>query len=214
MVGPENKHQLSPRQRERVENFNSLREGLLAKGFAEKILTVSMLKANLMVFVTTLPAVLVLYGLYIIVNGVERRSYGGSGFLFILALLLGIVLHELIHGTVWAVYCKNKWQSVHFGVNWATLTPYCHCAEALSIPKYAIGCAMPTILLGFLPYLFGLAFNHLPIAHFGLLFILAGGGDAYILWLIRKEKHSLILDHPYLVGCIVFYPNRQACVEQ
>jgi len=186
---------------------------LLEKGYTEKNLSFSMLKAQMMALVMTLPVVLVLGGLYIVVNGVgERASGAGFWLLFIVVMLAGIVLHELIHGAVGAAFTKKKWRSIHFGVDWATLTPYCHCAEPLSMPQYALLCALPTVVLGFLPYLLGLVSGYGPAAWYGLLFILAGGGDAYMLWLIRKERHGLILDHPYLAGCVVFYPNQQDCV--
>lgn len=39
---------------------------------------------------------------------------------------------------------------------------------------------------------------------FGVVHIIAGGGDIYILWMIRKAKNAIIVDHPYLVGCVAF----------
>ena len=36
-----------------------------------------------------------------------------------------------------------------------------------------------------------------------------GGGDAYILWLLRKERQGIILDHPFLGGCVIFHPQHQ-----
>jgi len=135
----------------------------------------------------------------------QRKSPNEAGGVFFLSR---IWLNQK-EGAVSAVLAKGKWQSVHFGIHWSSLTPYCHCGETLSMPKYALVIAMPTIVLGFLPYLIGLVFGLLPVVHFGLLFIIAGGGDAYILWRIRKERHGLILDHPYLLGCVVFYPKLQ-----
>ncbi|WP_231133348.1 DUF3267 domain-containing protein [Capillibacterium thermochitinicola] len=165
-----------------------------------------MLKANLVAFVMAFPIALVLYLLYLVVNGTGQQG-SGPRFLFIVLFLLGIVLHELIHGAVFAAFAKDKWRAVRFGIHWPTLTPYCSCVEALSLPKYVLICAMPTIIFGLLPYFIGLAFGLSTLAYFGLLFIFAGGGDAYILWMIRKERQGLILDHPYLVGCVVFSPK-------
>ena len=83
------------------------------------------------------------------------------------------------------------------------------CRKWLSVAQYALVIVLPTLLLGFLPYLIGLAFSLLPIALYGLLFIFMGGGDAYILWLIRKERQGVILDHPFLGGCVIFHPQLQ-----
>lgn len=208
MGKPKKEKKLTPRQMKQLQNFNTLRKKLLEKGYTEKKLSFDLVKANLVAFISTLPIVLVLLVLYIVVNGVDQTA-SGSGFMFIIMVLVGIVIHELIHGAVGAVFAKNKWQSIHFGFDWATFTPYCHCAEALSVAQYALVVVLPTLFLGFLPYLIGLAFSRLPIALYGLLFIFMGGGDAYILWLLRKERQGIILDHPFLGGCVIFHPQHQ-----
>ena len=55
-------------------------------------------------------------------------AFSDWGITFILAII-GIVVHELIHGLTWACFAKNGWKSISFGVWWKVLTPYCHCNE-------------------------------------------------------------------------------------
>lgn len=39
------------------------------------------------------------------------------------ALMAGIVVHELIHGLTWAYFAKKGFKSIRFGVFWEMLTP-------------------------------------------------------------------------------------------
>jgi hypothetical protein len=45
------------------------------------------------------------------------------GFIVLIALTIGIILHELIHGITWAKYTKDGFKSIRFGVLWKFLTP-------------------------------------------------------------------------------------------
>jgi hypothetical protein len=44
------------------------------------------------------------------------------GFIVLIALTIGIILHELIHGITWAKYTKDGFKSIRFGVLWKFLT--------------------------------------------------------------------------------------------
>jgi hypothetical protein len=194
---------LTGAQIKRLEKFNIVRKELIEQGYKEKHLSVSALKANVMVLVTTMPICVIFYLLFFAIYGGEY-NHTGLGINFWLIVFVGIVAHELIHGFTWAVFCEKKWKAIGFGIYWPTLSPYCCCSEALTLKKYALGCAMPTIAIGLLSYIVGLVVGDYFWTMFGLVHILCGGGDAYILWLIRKEKNAIIVDHPYLVGCVTF----------
>lgn len=51
---------------------------------------------------------------------------------------------------------------------------------------YRLGAAIPGVVLGLLPSLVGIVTGNAPIMLFGLFFTFAAGGDALVLWLIRK----------------------------
>jgi hypothetical protein len=180
-----------------------------------KLLTTSFLKANGFALLLTLP-VLLIFGIpyYVLwgdtlIEGLNQISFSTHSLMLLLMLLAGIVLHELIHGVVWARYCRNGFKSIRFGVKWSSLSPYCHCTEALTIHQYKTATAMPGIILGFAPSLFGILTGHLGALLFGLLFTLAAGGDFLMLWLLRHEpQDSLILDHPSEIGCFIYEPKR------
>ena len=120
-------------------------------------------------------------------------------------ILFGIVLHELIHGVVWAKFVKNGLNSIEFGVK---ETPYCHCKEPLSVKHYIIGAFMPGLVLGIIPSFFAVATGSLFLILFGLFFTLAACGDFMMISiLIKQPMDSLVQDHPKKMGCYIFRPK-------
>ena len=113
-------------------------------------------------------------------------------------------IRDRIHGVTWSLFAKKGWKAIDFGFIAKYLTPYCTCGEPLPFWGYVIGILMPTLILGVGVYLIGLFAGSYAWALWGLLNILAGGGDLAVLWRIRKRRKSLILDHPYQVGCVAF----------
>lgn len=103
-------------------------------------------------------------------------------------LILGIVLHELFHGIVWARFAKDGFRSIKFGVMWEMLTPYCHCKEPLTVKQYILGAAMPCIILGVVPAVLAIVLGSFVLLLFGLFFTATAAGDIMIIYLLRKEK--------------------------
>ena len=76
--------------------------------------------------------------------------------------------------------------------------------EPMAAHAYRLGAAMPGLVLGVLPWLFGLATGNGPAFLFGLLFTIAALGDAMILWLLRGvAPEAQVIDHPSRAGCYV-----------
>lgn len=186
------------------DKFNKLCQKMYDDGYKEKVITISALKANVMALLVTIPIVIICIIPYILIHKEIQVTGITSIVLLYIAGILGIIVHELIHGITWALYCKNKWKAISFGIIWKYLTPYCTCNECLSFKSYLLGGLMPTIVLGVIPYIGSLIFQGDMMLIFSMFFIIAGGGDLYIAWLIRKQKDSVLIDHPYMVGCVVF----------
>jgi hypothetical protein len=152
----------------------------------------------------SIPVVILQFILFNAIHGAEKtESTWGLGWLF-LAVILGIVVHELIHGLAWAVAGQKPFSAIKFGFQWKTLTPYAHLKEPVEVNAYRIGAFMPGFILGILAYFLGLALGDGNLLWFSLIHTAAAGGDWLILWLIRKEKAgSLVEDHPTRAGCYV-----------
>jgi hypothetical protein len=125
----------------------------------------------------------------------------------IVMFLVGIVIHELIHGLTFAIFAKNGFKSIKFGVLWKMLTPYCHCSEPLKRNHYIVGLMMPTLLLGIIPAILSIIIGSTILLIFGILLISGGAGDLLLILSLRKEqKDILVEDDPSAVGYFVYKP--------
>ncbi|MBN2777036.1 MAG: DUF3267 domain-containing protein [Bacteroidales bacterium] len=77
----------------------------------------------------------------------------------------GVVLHEILHAITWGIFAKKGFKSIKFGFKIKYLTPYCHCKEALRVKHYKLGAAMPLIILGIIPSLYGIVFGDYNTPH-------------------------------------------------
>lgn len=129
-------------------------------------------------------------------------------FLALVLFIVGVVIHELLHGLSWWYFGRKPRSVIKYGFQVKTLTPYAHCTEPMDVRAYRIGAAMPGLVLGIAPWLVGLATGHEPSLLFGLLFTIAALGDAMVLWMIRHvERGRLVIDHPTQAGCYVIEPD-------
>ena len=167
--------------------------------------TISFWRANFFAVISVLPILIILYFLYSFTWEKPAISFNFPYWLF---YLIGIVIHELIHGFFAMKFSKQGMKSIKFGIYWKFLTPYCHCKEPLTVRDYRIVLLSPLIILGIIPTIIGFIIGQNGIYGFGLLFILAAGGDLVIYWKLRNEnKNSLALDSPNKIGCIVYDPE-------
>jgi len=175
----------------------------------KKDLSVSMVAANLYSILFAVPAAVVLVVVYLALWDTGGLFYARflifkNFYLVLIILIMGVLLHELLHGLTWMWLGKKSPDSIHYGMNLKALSPYAHCREPLNIRAYRWGAAMPGLILGILPALLGILTGNGLIMLFGLLFTVAAGGDALVLWTLRKENSlEWVLDHPFRAGCIV-----------
>lgn len=137
-----------------------------------------------------------------------RQLIHEQRYLFFGILVLGIILHELIHGITWAVYCKNGFRSIRYGFSLKSFSPYCHCKEILKVRQYKTGTLMPGLITGILPAMAGVFTGNQMILILGMIFTLAAGGDFVSLWMLRKvSANTYAEDHPDKIGCYLYFPK-------
>lgn len=176
--------------------------------------TISIVKANVFAIVLMVASAIVLIVPYCLIWGSEWKagnverffdSFLFNGIVFLAALVVGIVVHELIHGITWACFAPSGWRSISFGVMWKMLTPYCHCNEPMRPRPYIIGALMPLIVLGIIPAIICLISGSLFLLVWSIIFISAASGDIWMAWLLTKESPGCtVLDHPTEAGFYVF----------
>jgi hypothetical protein len=171
--------------------------------------SVSMAAANGYALAFVVPAGAALLGAFLALRGWQPLYAATDGalgrpFLAIAVFAAGVVAHEALHAAAWRWAGRVPAGSVRLGFQWKTLTPYAHCAVPMAVRAYRVGAAVPGVALGLLPALAGLAAGSGGLFLFGLLFTLAAGGDALILWLLRDvPADRLVEDHPTRAGCFV-----------
>jgi hypothetical protein len=166
-------------------------------------LSISMARANVIVLFTSIPVALLQFLSFVMLHGMDNLGTMWGSTLLI-AVLLGVLVHELIHGISWVIFGHKPFSAIKFGFQWKTITPYAHLKEPVEVNAYRIGGFMPGFILGILPYILSLVLGDANLFWFSLVHTAAAGGDWLILWLIRNVKAgTLVEDHPTNAGCYV-----------
>ena len=119
-----------------------------------------------------------------------------------------LLMHEGTHAIAWKLASGLPWSSFKFGVQWKTVTPYCHSTEPMGVRAYRIGALMPLIVTGILPWIIGLILQDADIAIAAAILISGAAGDLYILWSIKDLPEGVLLqDHDERAGCVVLRPR-------
>ena len=186
------------------------------KNYKKEKLTVDLVWANVFGILILIPIVL-FFGLpyYLIwspsldikafLDSLNSNAFGFGLAIVSGLIILGIIIHEILHGITWALFTQKGLKSIKFGILWKMLTPYCHCKEPLSVQQYIIGAITPAIILGVLPCIIAIATESIPLLIFGMFFTMASAGDFLIINLVRKERITdLVQDHPSEAGCYIY----------
>ena len=169
--------------------------------------------ANVYALALAIPLLLVLGGPFVWLWGWEAIPAGLDAWLdqplwMFAALIGGVLIHEGLHASAWRLAADLPPGSVRIGFNWKALTPYAHCSAPMPARAYRIGAATPGIVLGLVPCVIAWATGSGQWMTFGLLFTLAAGGDALILWLLRGVGgRQFVVDHPTRAGCLIVEPD-------
>lgn len=148
-------------------------------------------------------------------NLFEGRSAIAIIWIFVKLLLIivvGVCLHELVHGIFFALYAKNGFKSIKFGVlTKPVFAFYCHCKEPIKVHQYMVAAIMPLFLTGILPSVIAIVLGDIVLLLAG--FILTAGvvGDIMMIQMLWKEdRDSYVLDHPSEIG---FYILKEKNIE-
>lgn len=122
----------------------------------------------------------------------------------LLALLVGVVAHELLHAVGFVYAGKVPWSAVKFGFSWKGLAPYAHCSQPMTAAAYRASGLLPGLVLGLVPGLTGVAIGSWWLVLWGTVMLITAGGDLAVWWAIRSvPAGALVLDHPTKAGCYV-----------
>ena len=206
-----NERKLTPAEQKRKEQFALVCEEMERQGYRKIDLTIGVVKANLLALIVMLPFA-VLSGA-VVLSRVSFLSMAElmSPFdflLFLLVMLLLTAVHEGIHALTCAMFAKDHWKSIRFGVIWKALTPYCTCLRPVKRGQYILGAAMPTLVLGIGLTAAAALTGVFWVFILAIAMIFGGGGDFTIILKIllhrQRGKEAVYYDHPYECGVVVF----------
>ena len=207
----EKNRKLSAKEQRRLSVFEETCERLSQKGYKKTELTISIVKANLFVFLLAIPVVAIGVLLFAWKNPISLLTPTPQGsLLFVVLFIVLIVAHELIHGLTWSLYAEHHFKDIEFGFMKEYLTPYCTCTTPLLKSHYIMGALMPCVVLGIFPTAIGILLGSHLLFWTGIVMILAAGGDIMIVMRVLAHKSQnrseeiLIYDHPTQAGSVIF----------
>ncbi|MCR4657018.1 MAG: DUF3267 domain-containing protein [Lachnospiraceae bacterium] len=198
---------LSEAEKKRLERFEGISDDMTKQGYTRHDLTINMGKANLFAVLLLIPLAVIGFGLYYLVNhGLEWRRI--NFLILLVALIMLIVAHELIHGLSWSLFTPGRFKDVEFGILRSSLTPYCACLVPLKKAHYFFGSVMPLVILGIIPMIIGIVIGNPLILFLGIIMADSAAGDLMIIARLLGYKSSaeeiIYMDHPTQAGGVVF----------
>ncbi len=180
------------------------------EGYEAEKKTISMLKANVLSVVLLIVFGALCWFAFNAICGIGNLdSLSAERLLWydvflIVGMVVGIVVHELIHGFTWMLLTRKGFRHLSFGLMKGGA--YCHIDVPMIKRYYVIGALMPLFLVGIVPLVIAFCIGSLLWLLLGIIFVVAAMGDIMIVWAIRKEpSDALIYDHPSEAGCYVYH---------
>lgn len=115
-----------------------------------------------------------------------------------------IIIHEGLHGLVWALLIKGGFKNIKFGFNREMMAPYTHCKVEMSKNKYILGGLSPLFLMGIIPGIISLIIGNTYFLSLAMFCTWSSAGDIISTYFLRKVPATAsILDHPKRLGFII-----------
>ncbi len=176
-----------------------------------KKIVINSKKANVLAILFLLGMSVVFLPLFYLLYGKDSMNTQMYSFLFkIIAIGLGIFVHECIHGLFFFVYNKNGLKSIRWGISPKKMTAYCCCKDALMVYQYRVVLIMPFIILGLSPLIIGFIFNNFFGVIFGIVYCAASTGDLWVLYkLVPESGKTYFKDSATYCGGEIIYDKKQ-----
>ncbi|MCL2364289.1 MAG: DUF3267 domain-containing protein [Defluviitaleaceae bacterium] len=123
-----------------------------------------------------------------------------NGILGIVIFIIGIIIHELLHGVFYAMFVKDGLKSIKFGIVLKEGYVYCESKEVMRSNQFIIGLMMPMIILGIIPAIISIFNGSMSLLLFGIVFTMAGAGDTLILTRIIKDRNKTWFENLPSIG--------------
>lgn len=209
MARKKKERKLTEAEQRRLAEFNETCDNLVAQGYKRTNLTINLVAANVIAIAAFAVLGTICLVLFIQVHpDVDFFITIPELVIYIVAFVVLIVAHELVHGLTWSRFTPNGFADVDFGIMRDTFTPYCACKMPLPKGQYILGALMPLIVFGIIPIMVAFCTGWLGLLYLGILMTISAAGDVMIV--VKNLSHKstadevLYYDHPTEAGSVVF----------
>lgn len=141
----------------------------------------------------------------------ERVSFTITGpgvFMFFGLLLLGGLIHEIVHVLGFLFLTDATKEDIRMGLS--NYMPFVHCKRPVRLQGFRWAILLPTILVGFMPLIIGIKIQSLMVTNLSCLLTAGGMGDVIgFIYLVRFPGNALVYDYPDELGCDVYIPSKK-----
>ncbi|MBE7125425.1 DUF3267 domain-containing protein [Bacillus sp. SIMBA_074] len=164
----------------------------------ETTVSVSMVKLNFYsFFIIFALAIGISYLHTILSGGFQIEITLPIMFLFIIAMLVLVCIHEALHLIGFRYIGGVPWSELKWGVNWKLGVAYAHSKKEITVKQMKKVLMLPFLPTGILPIVLGLAMNLEPLSFLGILLTAGCIGDIALYQKVSKfPDDALVIDHP------------------
>ncbi|HEQ3526280.1 TPA: DUF3267 domain-containing protein [Bacillus cereus] len=164
----------------------------------ETTVTVSMVKLNVYAFLIIFVLAFGISFLHALLSGgVQVEITLPTVFLFIIAMIVLVCIHEAIHLIGFRYIGGVPWSELKWGVNWKLGVAYAHSKQAVTVKQMKKVLMLPFLPTGILPIVLGLAMNLEPLSFLGILLTAGCIGDIAVYQKVSKfPDDAQVIDHP------------------
>lgn len=117
-----------------------------------------------------------------------------------------LILHELIHGFGFIVFCKAKRSDISFGVKLSKGYAYCSNKKPMTRNGYRLAIILPMIITGLIPAIIcAIFFDVKWVILFAAAFSGGSGDIAMFISTLQYSKDKMFLDHPSAPAYYVYH---------
>jgi len=163
-------------------------------------------KLSLFAMVLLLLQLIFMFGPFVLIWGWNLTSEGIQLLLkhLIFWIIPIIILHEGMHGIVWALSVKDGFKYIRFGFNREMLSPYTHCKVSMRKWQYVAGGLAPLIVTGLIPSIVAFIAGNSYWYCLSFFCIWSSAGDIIsCYYLLKIPNHWKVQDHPTKLGFFI-----------
>jgi hypothetical protein len=144
-----------------------------------------------------------LWGKHILMEGFSKFLKN-----ILLLIIPIVVVHEGLHGFIWAIFSSSGFKSIKFGFNVALLSPYTHCNVPMKRWYYFFGGIAPLVIMGLIPAVYSYCMGNGFWLFVSAFCTWSSAGDILsCFYILKTDPDVLVLDHPDTLGFFIYTRN-------